>query len=154
MKFNVTANRLKKALNRSHMTARELSIKSGVSESSISQYITGTHKPGNVSAGKIAAVLDSDPLWLMGFDTNSRNTTSTKEMPDFGHKVLKGAGSMIISQPIEGMDPRDALVLYSGEISAFFGNDQMMNLLYAALHADPDQIEMAINLLNYKKENK
>lgn len=68
MKYSTTASRLKQALADNNMTARELSVKSGVSEASISQYINGTHKPGNISSGKIAEVLNCNPVWLMGFD--------------------------------------------------------------------------------------
>lgn len=68
MKHQETAYRLKTALDRLNMRAQELSDRSGVAKASISQYINGTHKPSNVSAGKMAPVLGVDPLWLMGFD--------------------------------------------------------------------------------------
>lgn len=67
-KFEETSNRLYHILATRQMSAAELSQKSGVSEASISQYINGSHKPSNISAGKMAAFLDCSPLWLMGFD--------------------------------------------------------------------------------------
>lgn len=81
MKHQETAYRLKTALDRLNMRAQELSDRSGVAKASISQYINGTHKPSNVSAGKMAAVLDVDPLWLMGFDVPMTSTSSTHESP-------------------------------------------------------------------------
>lgn len=75
-----TAKRLSEAMNRKKMTAKELSDKSGVSESSISQYLHGLFAPRNKTAAKLADVLQVNPMWLMGFDVKM-------EVPDpFGFK--------------------------------------------------------------------
>ncbi|MBQ8559087.1 MAG: helix-turn-helix domain-containing protein [Tyzzerella sp.] len=50
------------------MKPQELANRSEVNKASISQYINGSHKPSNISAGKMASVLQVNPLWLMGFD--------------------------------------------------------------------------------------
>ena len=63
-----TAARLSEAMAISNMTAKELSDKSGVSESSISQYLHGLFSPRNKTAAKLADVLHVNPMWLMGFD--------------------------------------------------------------------------------------
>jgi transcriptional regulator with XRE-family HTH domain len=68
MKNKITADRLRLALDMNHMSASMLSRRSGVSEASISQYINGSHAPSNITAGKIAEVLNVDPVWLMGFN--------------------------------------------------------------------------------------
>ena len=68
MKNEKTAKRLQFALSRMNMKAQELADKSGVNKASISQYINGTHSPGNISAGKMAKHLNVNPVWLMGFD--------------------------------------------------------------------------------------
>ena len=68
MKYEKTAKRLSMALERKGMRAAELSKLSGVGKSSISQYLKGKHAPGNVSAGKMADVLNVNPVWLIGFD--------------------------------------------------------------------------------------
>lgn len=68
MKYQTVAKRFTEILAKRNITARELSDKSGVSEASISQYCSGTHKPSNISSGKIAEVLNVNPLWLMGYD--------------------------------------------------------------------------------------
>jgi len=68
MKHEETARRLRSALTKSGLSQQELAEKSGVSKASISQYINGTHIPGNKKAGMIAEVLGCSPLWLMGFD--------------------------------------------------------------------------------------
>lgn len=68
MKHELTANRLRDALEVADMLPVELSQRSGVSQSSISQYLNGSHAPSNVSSGKMADVLKCSPVWLMGFD--------------------------------------------------------------------------------------
>lgn len=70
MKSPETARRLKIAMDNMGINALDLSIKSGVSQPSISQYVTGTHAPSNISASKIAKVLNVSPVWLMGFDVD------------------------------------------------------------------------------------
>lgn len=68
MKNELTAKRLQLALSNANMKPQELADKSGVSKASISQYVNGSHVPGNISAGKMAKVLNVEKLWLMGFD--------------------------------------------------------------------------------------
>lgn len=68
MKKELTARRLNEALQNAGITAQELSKKSGVNKSSISQYRNGAHAPGDDSAKKMSKVLNVHPLWLMGFD--------------------------------------------------------------------------------------
>lgn len=77
MKNELTAKRLQTALTNANMNQQELADKSGVSKSSISQYINGSHSPGNISAEKIGNVLKVEKLWLMGFDVEM-------ESSDFG----------------------------------------------------------------------
>ena len=68
MKNRITAQRLSIALDVNNIKAQELADRSGVNKASISQYMNGSHAPSNISAGKMAAVLGVDPVWLMGFD--------------------------------------------------------------------------------------
>jgi len=70
MKHEITAKRLRSALENANLRAIELSERSGVSQSSISQYLAGSHAPSNISSGKMAKVLGCDPVWLMGFDVS------------------------------------------------------------------------------------
>lgn len=68
MKNEKTAKRLRLALSNMNMKPQELADLSGVSKSSISQYINGSHTPSNLSSGKMGKILNVEPLWLMGFD--------------------------------------------------------------------------------------
>ena len=79
MNNEITAKRLRLALDNAGMKSKELAEKSQVSKSSISQYINGSHAPSNISAGKIGKVLGVNPLWLMGFDTPMLKEDSSAE---------------------------------------------------------------------------
>ena len=62
------ATRLKDALNMNHMTAADLSKKTGISEGSISQYLKGTVLAKSDKIYAISRVLDVTPEWLMAYD--------------------------------------------------------------------------------------
>ncbi len=64
----LTATRLREAMKNKNITAQELSERSGVGKSSISQYLNGKYTPKNVAAKKLATVLDVKPEWLMAID--------------------------------------------------------------------------------------
>ena len=82
MKNPETAKRLQEALTAKDMIPQELADKTRIGKASISQYLNGQHKPSNLSAGKMAEVLDVDPLWLMGFDVPMRKPD---QVPNSGH---------------------------------------------------------------------
>lgn len=67
-RHELTSKRLRLAMSNANITAQELSIRSGVSKASISQYVNSSHKPSHISSEKMAPVLNVSPLWLMGFD--------------------------------------------------------------------------------------
>lgn len=68
MRYPETAKRLKLAMDLKGMKAVELSNRTGVLRSSISQYLSGMHSMKNSTAGLIAECLGVSPVWLMGFD--------------------------------------------------------------------------------------
>lgn len=70
MKFKKTAIRLKNALDNAQLSPQELANRTGVSKSSISQYLNGRNRPSNISAGVMGKELKVSPLWLMGYDVN------------------------------------------------------------------------------------
>lgn len=76
MKNELTALRLKQALSECNLIPQELADKSGVSKASISQYLSGSHAPSNISSGKMGKVLKVEPMWLMGFDVPMRKELS------------------------------------------------------------------------------
>ena len=65
-------DRFNRALLMSDMTAADLSRKTGISESTLSQYKSGYAKPKDERLVKIANALGVDPAWLMGLDVPMR----------------------------------------------------------------------------------
>lgn len=66
MKYELSARRLREAMEDKNLTQQELADKSGINKSSISQWINGKNVPGNFSAYDLSQVLDVAPEWLMG----------------------------------------------------------------------------------------
>ena len=90
MKNEITAKRLKKALDNNNMIPQELAEKSEVSKASISQYLSGMHAPSNISSAKMAKVLKVEPLWLMGFDVPMKKKDAPPEsLAEQDAKLLK-----------------------------------------------------------------
>lgn len=129
MKHEETAKRLKDALYENNMKPQELADLSGVSKSSISQYINGSHKPSNISAGKMAAVLGVDPMWLMGFNVmKERNDDPT---------------------PVYYLNPETAKAAQE-----VFEDPETRMLFDAARNASPEAIRLAAEMLKtFKKTN-
>ena len=127
MKWPVTANRLKQAMNKINISAQELADKSGVSKASISQYVNGSHKPSNISAPNLAKVLMVNAMWLMGFDIDDEN-----------------------KQPSYYMDPETAK-----KAQEIFENKELSLLFDAARDASPEDIQTVHTmLLALKKKEK
>lgn len=79
MKCEITAKRLRKALGECNMKPQELADKAGINKASVSQYLSGSHAPSNISSGKMGKVLGVEPLWLMGFDVEQKKNLDAKE---------------------------------------------------------------------------
>ena len=85
-------DRIKKAMNDNEINARELSRRCGLSEASISRYLSGNMTPRLPAIKKMAEALHVDPMWLMGYDNIS---------PDFSIETGK------IAMLIECMTPAE-----------------------------------------------
>lgn len=87
MKNELTAKRIQLALSNANMKPQEVADMSGIGKASISQYVNGSHAPGNVSAEKIGAILNVNPLWLMGFDVpmEQAKNINKEESPNIIH---------------------------------------------------------------------
>lgn len=103
MKHELTAKRLQLAMNNANISAQELSNRSGVAKASISQYVNGSHKPSNISSGKMAAILDVSPLWLMGFDVPMKSTASSTSLPPHKGVVINVLGRVAAGIPLEAI---------------------------------------------------
>lgn len=62
------ADRIKKALSIRNMTQTELCARAKISKSSLSEYLSGKHEPGQYKIFILANALNVDPVWLWGYD--------------------------------------------------------------------------------------
>lgn len=67
---NTIAQRIRQALDENRMSQQDLADKTGISKSSISQYLSGKVEPKQDRIYEIAKVLNVNPGWLMGFDAD------------------------------------------------------------------------------------
>lgn len=104
MKHELTAKRLQIAMGNANITAQELSNKSGVAKSSISQYVNGSHKPSNISSGKMASILDVNPLWLMGFNVPMIENTINIVATSSKGVQINVLGRVAAGVPIEAIE--------------------------------------------------
>lgn len=91
MKYRETARRLLYAMAAARVNQQTLSNESGISKSSISHYVNGSHEPGNKAAYAMARVLAVDPLWLMGLDIDSPSTqpiSTSINLSDFEEQII------------------------------------------------------------------
>lgn len=65
---NALKDRLRLAMDLKDMRAIELSEKTGIPKSAISQYLSGYAKPKQDRIYLIAKALDINEVWLMGYD--------------------------------------------------------------------------------------
>lgn len=75
-KFN---ERLKEAMQIRNISQSELSKKTNVSKSSISQYLSGYYKPKQDRIGQFAKVLKVNEAWLMGYDVPMEQAKNNAE---------------------------------------------------------------------------
>lgn len=98
MKNELTAKRIQLALSNSNMRPQELADKADIGKASISQYVNGSHAPGNRSAEKIGKILKVNPLWLMGFDVPMEPNTYEDQRIMIFNAELEDALNILQSQ--------------------------------------------------------
>ena len=84
------ANRLNKAMRIRNMKATELSEKTGISKSSLSEYINGKYEAKQNGIYLLAKVLNVSEAWLMGCDVPMEK--------EIDNELLKKIGAIPISQ--------------------------------------------------------
>lgn len=136
MKNELTAKRIQLALSNANMKPQELAEKSGVSKSSISQYVNGSHAPSNISSGKIGKILGINPLWLMGFDVDMKERIiEEKRSPSNIYSIeLKRfplLGEIACGKPTYANEDRESYIMAGTNIQADFclkaKGDSMIN---------------------------
>lgn len=89
--MNIFVKRMKLEMERKNITAAELSRRTGINKSSISEYLSGKFLPKQTKTFLIATALGVTPAYLMGADSDiepvpSLSTTDQTLLSDF-HKL-------------------------------------------------------------------
>ena len=124
--------RLEKALAESGLKPIELAERTGISQSTISQYRSGYSKPKDKRLVKIAEVLNVDPAWLMGLDVPMIKQDDVKK-----------------SRQLDGYYINDETAQIAQEI---FENEEIRALLDLARKSAPEDIKTAYNVLAALKQ--
>ena len=72
-------SRINEALRRNDMSKAELSRRTGISPSSLSEYLSGKYEPKQDKIYLISRALNVDPVWLLGFDDEDDELQKRKE---------------------------------------------------------------------------
>lgn len=72
-------DRLLEALEIRNMKQIDLSAKTGIGKSSISQWLSGRNEPNNINIRKLSIALDVSPAWLMGYEDVEMDKMSEEE---------------------------------------------------------------------------
>lgn len=163
MKYEITARRIREAMNDINITQQELSEKSHVGKSSISHYVNGTHAPGNKTAYYLANVLNVNPAWLMGLDVPKKTEEGEKNLAEFmgweDSPALKLAYQIIKDKEVENFYNR----LLKADIDIATNEDQMKVIqalkLYFAYESASKEVKTTIETIlkntvqQYEKED-
>lgn len=82
-------NRLKKALSLRNMKPIELSERTGIPKSAISQYTSGYAKPKQDRIYLICKALEINEAWLMGYDVEMEKKVLSEESANEDFELLK-----------------------------------------------------------------
>lgn len=108
-----TADRLKDALSLRNMKQIELTEKTGIGKSAISQYLSGKVTPKQDKIYLMAQALDVDEGWLMGYDVDiKRQAINRSSLPSLTPKdereIAKDLENMINS-----LDNKSGMAAYN-----------------------------------------
>jgi transcriptional regulator with XRE-family HTH domain len=131
-KYAENARRLKLAMDEAGINQAELSSRTGIGKSSLSQYMSGEHWPNNQKTGIIADVLRVDPTWLMGFDVPMQTEDDQPVVKSAHHGWYTDPETARVAQEI-------------------FDDHDLHALFDAARNSKPEDLKMAADLLRRLK---
>lgn len=115
--------RLTEALALSNMRPVDLSSKTGIPKSSISQYMSGYSKPNSERVYLISKALNVSEAWLMGYDVPMEREQSPK-LPDniipLRTKKLPMLGNIACGEPVFANEEYGEYIDVDGNINADF----------------------------------
>ena len=86
------SNRLKTAMLIRNIKASELSLKTGIAKSSLSEYINGKYEAKQDGVFLLARALNVNEAWLMGCDVPMEKETSTTDFRYANHNGINTDG--------------------------------------------------------------
>lgn len=130
-------DRLTSALRIRNMTPKELSNKTNIPKSSISQYMSGYAKPKDERLYLMSQALNVDPTWLLGYDVEMENNETKEEAIDCNNLYrvdrikLPMLGKVACGEPIFADENRESYIMVGTDIGADFclqcQGDSMIN---------------------------
>ena len=133
-KYEENARRLKLAMSEAGLSQKDLSARTGIGKSSLSQYMNGLNWPDdNRKVGQIAEILNVNPAWLMGFNVQMHTED------DVSGENSQQAGWYT--------DPETAKAAQE-----IFDDPDLHALFDAARDSKPDALKAAAALLKVYKE--
>lgn len=132
-KYAEYARRLKLAMSEAGLSQKDLSARTGIGKSSLSQYMNGLNWPDdNRKVGQIAEILNVNPAWLMGFDAQMQTEDDQPDVKSAHHGWYTDPETAKVAQEI--FDDRDLHALFD-----------------AARDSRPEDLQMAADLLRRLK---
>jgi len=132
-KYAEYARRLKLAMSEAGLSQKDLSARTGIGKSSLSQYMNGLNWPDdNRKVGQIAEILNVNPAWLMGFDAQMQTKDDQPVVKSAHHGWYTDPETAKVAQEI--FDDRDLHALFD-----------------AARDSKPEDLQMAADLLRRLK---
>lgn len=89
MKKESCSTRLRHALCIRDMKQSELSVKTGIPKSAISQYLSGAFEPKQGRIEKLSKALQVSEAWLMGFDVPMEVIVEVKQLGEVRQEIAK-----------------------------------------------------------------
>lgn len=106
--------RLKDLMETREITAAELSRKSGIRASSISDYLKGKYEPKQDKIDKLAEALSVSPAWLMGYDAPMEKLAQKKETSPTLNAQDERDIQKRLQEILDDMTKDDTIALYNG----------------------------------------
>lgn len=83
-----TTRRIAEAMEKREVSKAELSRRTGISNSSLSEYLTGKHEPRQDKIYLISKALNVSPMWLMGFDEKEEDDSQKIDIKDLINSAI------------------------------------------------------------------
>ena len=126
---NELKNRLREALNVRNLKPIELSEKTNIPKSAISQYLSGYAKPKQDRVFLISQALNVNEAWLMGYDVPMEKNSFNNKSLDFSKfnnissvktQKLPLLGEIACGEPIFASEDRESYIQVGTNIKADF----------------------------------